>query len=213
MITPPDGQHGALPLRIRAAHVVVVLLISATVAGAAALLVGHPWMEPAQAVPDRHVQFVAPASNAVAKRDRLERRMPELPDMASASPVNLSFETALQYMASPPSDIWSSKPSGPVKPSTILLDDKQIASIKQRLKLTKAQLELWPPVEKALRDVLELLHDRRKQPAEKVLAANGDAVKRLMDAGTPLYAKLRPNQRNEVKSLARMVGLASEIPN
>jgi hypothetical protein len=116
-------------------------------------------------------------------------------------------------MAAPPSDIWSSKPAGPAKPSTILLDDKQIASIKQRLRLTKAQLELWPPVEKALKDLLELLHDRRRQPAEKVLAANSDAVKRLTDVGAPFFAKLRPEQRNEVKSLARMVGLASELPN
>lgn len=200
-------------MRIRTAHVVVVLVIFATAAAAAALLVGHPWMEPAQAVPDRHVQFVAPASNLVAKRDKLETRAPEPADVVPASPVNLSYETALQYMASPPSDIWSSKPAGPVKPSTILLDDKQIASIKQRLKLTKAQLELWPPVEKALKDLLELLHDRRRQPAEKVLAANSDAVKRLTDVGAPFFAKLRPDQRNEVKALARMVGLASEIPN
>lgn len=199
-------------MRIRAAHVVVVLLIVATAAVAAALLAGHPWMEPAQAVPDRHVQFEPPASNAVAKRDKLEVRAPEPAD-EPVSPVNLSFETALQYMASPPPEIWSAKPAGPVKPSTILLDDKQIASIKQRLKLTKAQLELWPPVEKALKDLLELLHDRRRQPAEKVLAANSDAVKRLADVGAPFFAKLRPDQRNEVRSLARMVGLASELPD
>ena len=200
-------------MRIRAAHVVVVLLIVATAAAAAALLIGHPWMEPAQAVPDRHVQFEAPASNVVAKRDKLEVRAPEPADEPPASSVNLSFETALQYMASPPPEIWSAKPVGPAKPSTILLDDKQIASIKQRLKLTKAQLELWPPVEKALKDLLELLHDRRRQPAEKVLAANSDAVKRLADVGGPFFAKLRPDQRNEVRSLARMVGLASELPN
>ncbi len=199
-------------MRIRAAHVVVVLLIVATAAVAAALLAGHPWMEPAQAVPDRHVQFEPPASNAVAKRDKLEVRAPEPAD-EPVSPVNLSFETALQYMASPPPEIWSAKPAGPAKPSTILLDDKQIASIKQRLKLTKAQLELWPPVEKALKDLLELLHDRRRQPAEKVLAANSDAVKRLADVGAPFFAKLRPDQRNEVRSLARMVGLGSELPD
>ena len=116
-------------------------------------------------------------------------------------------------MAAPPSEIWSQKPVGPAKPSTILLDDKQIASIKQRQRLTKAQLELWPPVERALKDLLELLHDRRKQPAEKVLAANSDAVKRLADVGAPFFARLRPDQRNEVKSLARMVGLASELPD
>lgn len=200
-------------MRIRAAHVVVVLLIVATAAAAAALLAGHPWMEPAQAVPDRHVEFEAPASNTVAKHDKLEVRAPEPAGVPPTSPVNLSFETALQYMASPPSEIWSEKSAGPARPSTILLDDKQIASIKQRLKLTKAQLELWPPVEKALKDLLELLHDRRRQPAAKVLAANSDAVKRLSDAGAPFFAKLRPDQRNEVKSLARMVGLASELPD
>ncbi|WP_458756834.1 hypothetical protein ACSVBT_13740 [Afipia sp. TerB] len=200
-------------MRIRTAHVVVVLLIFATAAAAAALLVSHPWMEPAQAVPDRRITFVMPSSNTVAKRDKLEVSTPEPADTPPAAPVNLSFETALQYMASPPSEIWSAKPAGPAKPSTILLDDKQIASIKQRLKLTKAQLELWPPVEKALKDLLELLHDRRRQSPEKVLAANGDAVKRLTDAGAPLFAKLRPDQRNEVKALARMVGLASELPD
>lgn len=170
-------------------------------------------MEPAQAVPDRHVQFEELKSNTVAKRDRLTVRRVQPNYELTASPVNLSFETALQYMAAPPSEIWSQKPVGPAKPSTILLDDKQIASIKQRLRLTKAQLELWPPVERALKDLLELLHDRRKQPAEKVLAANSDAVKRLADVGAPFFAKLRPDQRNEVKSLARMVGLASELPD
>ena len=95
----------SVSLRIRAVYVVVVLVIFATVAAAAALLAGHPWMEPAQAVPDRHVQIVAPSSNTVAKRDRLEVRMPEFPEAMPASPVNLSFETALQYMAAPPSDV------------------------------------------------------------------------------------------------------------
>jgi hypothetical protein len=191
----------------------MVLVFVVTAAVAAAFLAGHAWMEPAQAVPDRHVQFEELKSNTVAKRDRLTIRRVQPDYELTASPVNLSFETALQYMAAPPSEIWSQKPVGPAKPSTILLDDKQIASIKQRLRLTKAQLELWPPVERALKDLLELLHDRRKQPAEKVLAANSDAVKRLADVGTPFFARLRPDQRNEVKSLARMVGLASELPD
>lgn len=145
-------------------------------------------------------------ANADAKGDRLAAPPPKIDE-----PASLALETARQTLLTPPVDRWIGKPPPP-KPTTVLLDDKQIASIKQRLRLTSAQEKYWPPVERALKELVLMLHDQRRQPVE-ALDPENETVKRLLAAAGPFLKQLRADQRNEIQSLARMAGLAGAIPS
>lgn len=198
-------------LRIRTAYVVMILLSVATAAVAAIMVVGNPWMKPAPAISDQRAELEPPPprSDALAKGDRLPSAAP--PPAQSSEPASLALETARQALLVPPNEAFMARPA-PAKPTTVLLDDKQIASIKQRLKLTKAQEPYWPPVESALKELVRMIHNQRKQPVQTLLDPGEEAVKRLMVAAKPFLAQLRNDQRNEIRQLARMAGLGSELP-
>jgi len=93
-----------------------------------------------------------------------------------------------------------------------MLDDAQIASIRQRLHLTPDQERMWPAVEAALRNIAyEKARDARRRgaPASEVasLDPNGAAVQDLKSAAIPLIMSFNDDQRNEVRSLAHVMGL------
>jgi len=91
-----------------------------------------------------------------------------------------------------------------------LLSDVQIAGIRDRLKLSSSQEYYWPSVESALRNVV------RKISANKLSNPNGpsvpidpncDEVQQLKSAAMPLLFQLRDDQKEEVRKLARIIGL------
>lgn len=91
-----------------------------------------------------------------------------------------------------------------------LLSDVQIAGIRDRLKLSSSQEYYWPSVESALRNVA------RKISANKLSNPNGpnvqidpncDEVQQLKSAAMPLLFQLRDDQKEEVRKLARIIGL------
>jgi hypothetical protein len=91
-----------------------------------------------------------------------------------------------------------------------LLSDVQIAGIKDRLKLSSSQEYYWPSVETALRNVA------RKIQANKLsnpnvqgvpIDPNCDEVQQLKSAAMPLLFQLRDDQKEEVRKLARIIGL------
>ncbi len=165
------------------------------------------WDGPAQSAVDQPTEPEAPPplqANADAKGDRLAAPPPKIEE-----PASLALATARQTLLTPPTDRWIGKPPPP-KPTTVLLDDKQIASIKQRLRLTAAQEKYWPPVERALKDLVLMLHEQRRRPVE-TLDPENETVKRLLAAAGPFLKQLRPDQKNEIQSLARMAGLSGAI--
>ena len=102
--------------------------------------------------------------------------------------------------------------------SYALLSDIQIAGIKERLKLSPAQEQHWPGVESALRAVARKIHATRQ--------ANPNATGAPIDPDSAEVAavedrwrcrcllQLREDQKREVRSLARIIGLeavASQI--
>lgn len=106
------------------------------------------------------------------------------------------------------------KPKVVVKPhpqkTYTLLSDVQIAGIRDRLKLSSSQEYYWPSVETALRNVA------RKISANKLSNPNGpnvqidpncDEVQQLKSAAMPLLFQLRDDQKEEVRKLARIIGL------
>lgn len=91
-----------------------------------------------------------------------------------------------------------------------LLSDVQIARIRDRLKLSSSQEYYWPSVETALRNVV------RKISANKLsnpggpnvqIDPNCDEVQQLKSAAMPLLFQLRDDQKEEVRKLARIIGL------
>ena len=106
------------------------------------------------------------------------------------------------------------KPKAVAKPQPqktySLLSDVQIAGIRDRLKLSSSQEYYWPSVETALRNVV------RKISANKLSNPNGpnvqidpncDEVQQLKSAAMPLLFQLRDDQKEEVRKLARVIGL------
>jgi len=106
------------------------------------------------------------------------------------------------------------KPKAAAKPALqktyALLSDAQIAGIKDRLKLSSSQEYYWPAVETALRAVARKIHAKRQgDPASGSMPIDPDSeeVQQLKSAAMPLLFQLREDQKNEVRSLARLIGL------
>lgn len=175
--------------------------------------------------------FENPVSNKESKKDRLAvvtlaLASFEPPQTASLTePLRQAFASSAPSSAFP--DIEAPKPAAPIampvapqkqkaaaKPapqkSYALLSDVQIAGIKERLKLSSAQESYWPPVENALRAVARKIHaTRQADPGAAGAPIDPDAeeVQQLKSAAMPLLFQLREDQKQEVRSLARIIGL------
>jgi hypothetical protein len=93
-----------------------------------------------------------------------------------------------------------------------MLDDAQIASIRERLHLTPDQERMWPAVEAALRNIayarVQAAH-RRGAPAggAQVAAVDPNAVEGLKSAAVPLIMSFNDEQKEEVRGLVHVMGL------
>jgi hypothetical protein len=111
--------------------------------------------------------------------------------------------------ASPPSP----KPKAASRPQPqhyALLSDAQIAGIKQRLRLTSSQEYYWPSVEQALRAIARKIEiARHVNPNANAGSLDPDSpeVQQLKSAAMPLLFQLRDDQKDEVRKLARIIGL------
>jgi hypothetical protein len=101
----------------------------------------------------------------------------------------------------------------PERPGYIL-NDAQIASIKERLHLTPDQEQMWPAVEAALRNLAYTrtrdAHRRGTPDGSAQLASadsNGAEVQGLKSAAIPLLMSFNSEQKDEVRSLAHVMGL------
>jgi hypothetical protein len=98
-----------------------------------------------------------------------------------------------------------------VQKAYALLSDGQIAGIKDRLKLSSDQEYYWPAVETALRAVAKKLHTTHQatnaKPGSMQIDPDSDEVQQLKSAAMPLLWQLRDDQKDEVRKLARLIGL------
>ena len=143
------------------------------------------------------------------------------PQLASAEPelpaAALAYATAEPPARPPPQGANAAtppvkKPPRPASVSNAVLNNAQIASIKERLKLTSYQNTLWPPVESALRDIsYQGGHDRGSKSAADArggtIDPNSAPVQRLKSAAFPLLMSLNEEQKQEVRSMVRLMGL------
>jgi hypothetical protein len=112
--------------------------------------------------------------------------------------------------AVPPKPKAAAKPQPQPQKNYALLSDVQIAGIKERLKLSSAQESYWPPVETALRAVARKIHAGRQanpKAAGVPIDPEAEEVQQLKSAAMPLLFQLREDQKREVRSLARIIGL------
>jgi hypothetical protein len=166
-----------------------------------------------------------PSANREGKKDKLPLAMAALPPaandsqklpeqlrqaFASDSPFSPQPPKVAAPVTAPPADKPKAAAKPPVQKSYALLSDIQIAGIKERLKLSAAQEQHWPGVENALRAVARKIHATR-QASPNAAGAPIDPewaeVQQLKSVAMPLLFQLREDQKREVRSLARIIGL------
>jgi len=125
-----------------------------------------------------------------------------------AKAVELSRRPAPAPAANPPAA--SAHPPAASRAGYIL-DDAQIAGIRKRLHLTPDQERMWPAVEAALRN---MAYKRMQQAAARgatrnaqAAAVDPEAVEGLKSAAVPLIMSFSSEQKDEVRSLAHVMGL------
>jgi hypothetical protein len=143
---------------------------------------------------------------------------------ASSSPADIEAAKAVEALprvapetqtgALPQVTVQPAKPKAAARPapqkSYALLSDIQIAGIKERLKLSSSQEYYWPGVETALRAVARRLNAARlSNPHANAgqLDPDCEEVQQLKSAAMPLLFQLREDQKEEVRKLARIIGL------
>ena len=134
---------------------------------------------------------------------------------ASTAPVDIGLPkevapAAAAAPAPPPKPKAAAKPQPQPQKNYALLSDGQIAGIKDRLKLSASQESYWPPVETALRAVARKIHAGRQanpNAAGMPIDPESAEVQQLKSAAMPLLFQLREDQKSEVRSLARIIGL------
>jgi hypothetical protein len=167
-----------------------------------------------------------PVSNRESKNDRLAVATMALAAFEPPPTAGLSEPLRQAYAAATPADIAMPKIAAPaalpaapkpklaakpaVQKSYALLSDVQIAGIKERLKLSSDQESYWPAVESALRAVARKIQATRKadpSAAGAPIDPDAEEVQQLKSAAMPLLFQLREDQKQEVRTLARIIGL------
>jgi hypothetical protein len=211
--------------------ITIVALLGFLVVGAAATAVIGRDFVPAASSEQASAAAKLPVSNKEAKKDRLAVVSYALaayePPQATAA---LSEPLRQAYASAAPGDIGLPKEMAPAAPTSstamppkakavakpqpqknyALLSDVQIAGIKDRLKLSASQESYWPPVETALRAVARKIHaGRQANPNASGMPIDPESteVQQLKSAAMPLLFQLREDQKNEVRTLARIIGL------
>jgi hypothetical protein len=92
----------------------------------------------------------------------------------------------------------------PVKQSSNVFTDSQIAGIKAKLKLSTHQQLYWPAVASALRKIDYVRQAGGKSPS---IDPNSPGVQQLKSAAFPLIMSFDEEQKSQVRQLARNMGL------
>jgi hypothetical protein len=173
-------------------------------------------------------------ANRETKTDKLTVVKFALASVEPAEATAATFSEPLRqaYAASTPAEVEAAKavaalpqvttppPTQPAKPkaaskqapqkSYALLSDVQIAGIKERLRLSAGQESYWPAVESALRAVahkINATHQADPNAHGVPIDPESEEVQQLKSAAMPLLFQLREDQKDEVRKLARIIGL------
>jgi hypothetical protein len=210
---------------------IIALTCLLVVGAAAASILGRPSV-PSAGPAMASVAVDGPVSNKEGKKDKLAVIIaaqasfePPATDTIPATPLRQAFASSTAAdieapkatdsktmdpvaLSSTPKPKIASKPVPPLQKSYALLSDVQIAGIKDRLNLSSSQESYWPAVESALRAVARKIHaSKQTDPHAVPIDPDSDEVQQLKSAAMPLLFQLREDQKREVRSLARLIGL------
>jgi hypothetical protein len=152
-------------------------------------------------------QAYAASSPADVEAARAVAALPKLAPQSSPA-ASASDTTPVGSVFAPQKPKAVARPA-PQK-SYALLSDAQIAGIKERLKLTSDQEYYWPGIENALRGIARKIHAARQRDPNATAAQidpDSPEVSQLKSAAMPLLFQLREDQKDEVRKLARIIGL------
>jgi hypothetical protein len=152
----------------------------------------------------------APGPNA-SSRGTLPPQIANADDQIPMAALAYAAPAAEETAASAAGAAPPKRPSAPPHPaatSNAVLNNAQIASIKERLKLSSYQDQMWPPVEQALRDISwQRDPTGHKTGARAGIDPNSAPVQRLKSAAVPLIMSLSEPQKEEVRTMVRLLGL------
>lgn len=179
---------------------------------------------PAQQTPDQQdsAQTVEPApmqEPAAAQQDTqapqtaADQAPVQVADLSSTPPVGRSRAVAAPILPKPRELVGTAKPH-PVparhqaaRPAN-MFDNEQLAIIKRRLHLTPDQEEMWPAVASALHSIgVEREHEAQARGAAGEIDPDSPQVQDLKSAAIPLIMSFSDEQKDEVRTLARGMGL------
>ena len=125
------------------------------------------------------------------------------PEVAASRHAPAAVERAAAAPQSHERRAHVTPPPKPVKQSTNLFSDSEIAAISAKLKLSPQQQRYWPAVASALRSI------EVKQPGAKSTSIdpNSRAVQQLKSAAFPLIMSFDEQQKSQVRQVARNKGL------
>ncbi len=178
-------------------------------------------MEPqSTAATDVLRQAYASSSPADVEAAKAVAALTQSAPVAAAPMVSPATAPASTGALAPAAEAPSAAAPQPAKPkvaskpapqkSYALLSDAQIAGIKDRLRLSSSQEYYWPSVEAALRNVAHKINaERLSNPHATAAQLDPDCeeVQQLKSAAMPLLFQLRDDQKDEVRKLARIIGL------
>jgi hypothetical protein len=184
-----------------------------------------------QAMPGQEMSPRDAAAKAAAVRPEQPRFKPQIPAELLVAPQSVTSKLASLSADPPPLRSETTGSVAPTaSPSAVIPTPKkrpveaarsierrpvdapsaQIARIKSALKLTPAQERYWPPVEAALRDIVEQMSREATSGTTRSRAGasvDPDRIQRLTSAAMPLLMTFDEAQRREVRRIARNMGL------
>lgn len=162
-------------------------------------------IEPVQVAADKLSQ--APVLTEPLRQAFAAATPSDFPPKASAHEAPAATEVPAVEVPAKPKVVAKPQP----QKAYSLLSDVQIAGIRDRLKLSSSQEYYWPSVETALRNVARKIQANKlsnpNAPPSSQIDPNCDEVQQLKSAAMPLLFQLRDDQKEEVRKLARLIGL------
>jgi hypothetical protein len=230
-----ESKRGSTETEIGLTRVITLIALACVVVAgvAATTILGRDSVPAAGSQMTASLPLKNPVSNRESKTDRLAVAGFAVASFEPPQTATLSEPLRQAFASSTSADIPAPMATAPVMPvepqkpklaakpplqkSYALLSDVQIAGIKERLKLSSDQEAYWPAVESALRAVARKIHTTRQadpNAAGAPIDPEAAEVQQLKSAAMPLLFQLREDQKREVRTLARLIGLekvASQI--
>jgi hypothetical protein len=219
----PDAWNNAASAAKAAPQWTMMSVNAANVAGDAQLAL----LSPEPMIPQNVSQANSPAISDTSSPSgaQVPMQLASLETVSSSSAADQSAPVQATLPTPRPAPVALAQPISHAKVATAavvhphvinrpgyMLDDAQIASIKERLHLTRDQEEMWPAVEAALRNmaythVQDARAVRGGSSNAQVAAVDPDSVQGLKSAAVPLIMSFNADQKEEVRNIVHVMGL------